>query len=309
MLRAKIVLKLFLKCKIFMKSAIKNQNPLVTVYMPTHNRRDLLERAVNSVLEQKYINIELIVVDDGSVDSTLEYLKSISDNRVRVLSVPVAKGACNARNQAIYEARGDLITGLDDDDYFLQDHIQEYINAWCSSAPNVVAIYSNLMRHTGGGLKRAYPKIDRCQASDLIYGNWPGNQVFTKTEYLRKIFGFNVHLPAWQDFDCWYRLLKVNGGVAVRKDSYTYVLDISHAHERISGGNSEKIFAAWSLFCESNDIGEKKREVLKLSTVRYSRCRPSIRALFYKVTTFPRWHNFRHALVIVYFGFFSRFQR
>jgi len=290
-----------------MRNSISKVNPLVTVYMPTHNRRDLLERAVNSVLGQTYTNIELIIVDDGSVDDTWEYLQSVKDDRLRAFKISPARGACNARNKAIFEARGDFITGLDDDDYFLQDHIIDFIDAWLFSKPYVVAIYSNILRQTDKGCKKAYPKLDQCKAEDLIYANWPGNQVFTKTEYLRKISGFNADLPAWQDFDCWYRLLKVNGGVATRKNSHTYVLDISHPHERISNGDCKKMYSAWSVFCESNNIGEKDRKIVKLLLVPYNKRRPSFQSLIYKVVGFQKWHNFRHALLLIYFGLFYRF--
>jgi len=102
-----------------------NENPLVTVYIPTYNRLELLKRAVKSVLDQDYSNIELIVVDDGSSDGTVDYLECVSqaDQRVRYFVNEVNSGACVSRNKAIWAEKGEFITGLDDDDYFLNDRI------------------------------------------------------------------------------------------------------------------------------------------------------------------------------------------
>ena len=59
-----------------------NENPLVSVMIPTYNRAHLLPRAINSVLNHTYHNFELIIVDDGSADSTEEAIKSFNDNRI-----------------------------------------------------------------------------------------------------------------------------------------------------------------------------------------------------------------------------------
>lgn len=69
------------------------QNPLVSVYMPTKNRRDLLERALNSILEQTYSNLDVIVVDDGSTDDTVAFLETVvnNDQRVRFLVIKQAQ--------------------------------------------------------------------------------------------------------------------------------------------------------------------------------------------------------------------------
>lgn len=93
--------------------------PLVSVYIPTYNRLNLLKRAVNSVLAQDYLNIELLIVDDGSKDGTADYLKRLSllDERVKFLLNEKNYGACICRNKAIDISSGELITGLDDDDY------------------------------------------------------------------------------------------------------------------------------------------------------------------------------------------------
>ena len=88
--------------------------PLVSVVLPTRDRRDLLPRAIESVQQQSYGNWELLIVDDGSVDRTAEFLAGVAGDRVRCFRHHGA-GACAARNVALAQARGDLIAYLDDD--------------------------------------------------------------------------------------------------------------------------------------------------------------------------------------------------
>jgi glycosyltransferase involved in cell wall biosynthesis len=88
--------------------------PLVSVVLPTRDRRDFLPRAIESVQKQSYANWELLIVDDGSVDGTAEFLAGVAGDRVRCFRHHGA-GACAARNVALTQARGDLIAYVDDD--------------------------------------------------------------------------------------------------------------------------------------------------------------------------------------------------
>jgi glycosyltransferase involved in cell wall biosynthesis len=88
--------------------------PLVSVVLPTRDRRDLLPRAIDSVQKQSYGNWELLIVDDGSVDGTAEFLAGLAGDRLRCFRHHGA-GVCAARNVALAQARGDLIAYLDDD--------------------------------------------------------------------------------------------------------------------------------------------------------------------------------------------------
>src|SRR5262249_38069251 len=88
--------------------------PLVSVVLPTRDRRDLLARAIESVQKQSYRNWELLIVDDGSVDGTPEFLADVAGERVRCFPRHGA-GACAARNVALNEARGELLAYLDAD--------------------------------------------------------------------------------------------------------------------------------------------------------------------------------------------------
>ncbi len=106
-----------------------NNMPLVSVYVPTYNRIELLKRALTSVLSQSYQNIEVIIVDDKSSDGTQEFLTGMAkqDNRVKPILKEQNSGACISRNLAIESAEGEFITGLDDDDYFLPGRIAYFV--------------------------------------------------------------------------------------------------------------------------------------------------------------------------------------
>lgn len=90
-----------------------NNNPLVSVIIPAYNAGKYIEMAVRSVLNQSYTNIELIVVNDGSTDSTLDVLSQFSD--INIISTP-NKGVSHARNVGIDASNGEYISFLDADD-------------------------------------------------------------------------------------------------------------------------------------------------------------------------------------------------
>lgn len=100
---------------------------LVSVIIPTYNRGKLILRAINSVLNQTYKNIEIIVVDDCSSDDTKTIVQSINDKRVRYLCLDKNSGACVARNKGIECAQGDYIAFQDSDDEWLPSKLEKQI--------------------------------------------------------------------------------------------------------------------------------------------------------------------------------------
>lgn len=210
---------------------------LVTVYIPTYNRCGLLERAVESVLNQTYTNLEVIIVDDCSPDDTLDYLAKVAkkDNRVRYFQNKKNSGACVARNKAIMEAKGEFITGLDDDDYFLPERIENFVNNIHSENHEVQ--YSNYILINNESNKKIKRKPKKIMQNNLLVSNYIGNQVFCRTYILRSVM-FDIHIKKFQDLDCWYRLL--HNISAKNSGKFDYVIDHSHPHERITKQNNTK---------------------------------------------------------------------
>ncbi len=102
--------------------------PLVSVIIPTYNRADLIQRAINSVRNQTYRNLEILVVDDGSLDNTRSVVESIPDSRIRYMRHEKNRGLpAAARNTGIRAARGDFIAFLDDDDEWREDKLARQI--------------------------------------------------------------------------------------------------------------------------------------------------------------------------------------
>ena len=77
-------------------------NPAISVVLPVHNRADVLARAIQSVLDQNLANFELIIVDDGSTDSSLSVAKSFPDDRIKVISLGENRGGNAARNAGVF---------------------------------------------------------------------------------------------------------------------------------------------------------------------------------------------------------------
>ncbi|WFS25213.1 glycosyltransferase [Rhizobium rhododendri] len=232
-----------------------DDNPLVTVYLPTHNRRLLLERAVSSVVMQSYIHFELIIVDDGSTDDTGEYLARIalSDARIIVLKHSYPRGAPAARNLAISRAKGKYITGLDDDDEFHPLRLEVFVKNWlevAGTAAQPACLFSSLLFVGDSGKIVSNDKRDRVVAEELFSGNLVGNQIFCPTGHMKEIGGFDINMPAWQDLEFFIRLLRAYGH-ARHVNRPTYLCYIDTGRQRIST-RTDSLRKAFSIIKSKN---------------------------------------------------------
>ena len=97
--------------------------------MSAYNVQDSIKRAIDSVLEQTYKDLELIIVNDASTDDTENIINQYSDERIKYLKHYINRGAGCARDTGIKAATGDYITFLDSDDYYSKDCIETLVNA------------------------------------------------------------------------------------------------------------------------------------------------------------------------------------
>lgn len=246
-----------------------NHQPLVTVYIPTYNRLELLKRAVKSVQDQTYQNLEIIIVDDCSTDGTQEFLPQLAneDQRIRYFIKEQNSGACVSRNIAIENSTGAFITGLDDDDYFKENRIKEFVDNW---EDKYNLLFSNLLyKKSENNFQTNYRFAMKNIVSqkDLLKANHIGNQIFTKTEKLKGNGGFDSNMLVWQDLECWYRVLGSGLGKRIVKE--LYVVDISHEHERISNNKGTKVSQTFDYFCRKHDLTNEQRFDLETHMTNY----------------------------------------
>ena len=250
-------------------------NPLVTVYMPTHNRSELLSRAIESVQAQTYNHFELIIVDDCSTDDTEAVVRSYQDKDARIKYIKNSEnlGACASRNKAIRAAQGEFVTGLDDDDYFLPNRLKVFLKHWNLFPDDKAFIFANkkILNSKEEVNSRAPWYIRRRKSitqGDLLIGCAVGIAFFTTKESLLEIQGFDEFIPMWQDLDCVYRLLNLGKGYYF--NDVSYVVDTTHDNGRISDAHTDKLIKVHEYFCKKHNLtGILVRNLMKMHFISY----------------------------------------
>jgi glycosyltransferase involved in cell wall biosynthesis len=123
----------------------------ISAIIPTFNREKTIVRAIDSVLVQSYAPAEIIVVDDGSSDSTIEIIREYGE-KVRYIYQNNA-GIASARNRGVREAKCEWIAFLDSDDYWMPDHLKRITDAMSQTDGKAALYFSNIERsaNRGGG--------------------------------------------------------------------------------------------------------------------------------------------------------------
>ncbi|WP_416664157.1 glycosyltransferase [Acinetobacter schindleri] len=246
--------------------------PLISVYIPTYNRLELLKRAVQSVQNQTYKNFEIIIVDDNSSDGTQDFLVGLAkvDSRIRYFFKDKNSGACVSRNIAINLAQGELITGLDDDDYFLPHRLEFFLDYWVNKKrEDSIALFTSNIKSEKSNQAKEHSLFSKkyFKKDDLLFANYVGNQIFTETKTLRQVSGFDESFCMWQDLELWYRVGDLGNFEHV--DKPTYFFDTSHLYGRISEAKSEKIFKTVEQFSEKNQLNNFKKRMLNNHLYNY----------------------------------------
>jgi len=185
--------------------------PRVSVFIPVHNRAHYIAVAVNSILAQTFEDFELIVVDDGSTDRTVEVLQRFDDPRLRVERNPGNLGIPATRNRGLELARGEYIALLDSDDHSYPERLARQVE-WLDANPDVAQLgtWCSFMDADGAMLDkiRRQPLEPEDIHSHLLFHCPVINRtVMARTEALREI-GYNTEFPRCQDYEMHCRLIE-----------------------------------------------------------------------------------------------------
>gem|GEM_PF-739730 len=193
-------------------AATNDNKPLVSVIVPTHNRPELLAKALRSIQDQTFRDFEIIVVNDAGIDVSrlVEHFNNMGT--ILYINKKTNEGLAAARNSAIRAARGKYIAYLDDDDTYYPDHLQ-ILSDYLENSDSQVA-YTNAHRalqeqkgETFTTVNRDIPYSEKFDAERLLVENFiPVLCVMHEKQCLEQVGLFDESLPRHEDWDLWIRL-------------------------------------------------------------------------------------------------------
>ena len=190
-----------------------DEDPLVSVVIPTYDRPQYLKRAVRSVVEQTYPAIELVVVDDSSPIPAAETLNGIDTDgisKVDCIRHDENRGANAARNTGIRHATGEFVSFLDDDDQWLPEKVSRQVRRFESGPSDlgVVTVGSRIVDEDGKQLGVARSSVQGDAVKTLLYGGIVGSfsRVMVRSNTISRAGLLDEAFPSWQDREWYLRL-------------------------------------------------------------------------------------------------------
>jgi len=202
---------------------------IFSVVISVYNKADYIENTLKSVVNQSFDDFEVIVVNDGSSDNSLEIINSINDDRISVITTENL-GASMARNKGIEESNSDFIALLDGDDYWNKDYLQTIYDA-ISIFPNQkvfsVAIaqkYKNKIVPVNYSFNQTETfRIHNFFASSKKYSLLSSSSVVFHKAIIKQTGKFDPNIVSGQDTDLWIRFGLHYDIVFINKQLVTYM--------------------------------------------------------------------------------------
>lgn len=182
----------------------------VSVIIPTRDRHELLRAAVRSVLRQTFTNLEIWIVDDGSVPPVrLEELLDAADPRLHLVRLDDQRGVAAARNVGAEKATAPFLAFLDDDDEWLPTKLEDQLE-YITAEDRTAAVFSGFQAWRGPNLM--YTRIpapeENLKAALLKEPITGPPMVLIRADVFRDLGGFDVALDRYEDWDLWLRVVQ-----------------------------------------------------------------------------------------------------
>lgn len=201
--------------------------PVISVVIPVYNGDKTIAATVSSVLSQSFEELELLVVNDGSQDQTLEIVQAFTDNRLQVLNYSNA-GLAASRNRGLSVAAGEFVSFIDADDLWTPDKLADQLQALRQN-PQAALAYSwtdcvtdqaRFVRHG------SHISAEGSVYKQLLLGNFldSGSNALIRRSAFETTGGFDESLKAAEDWDMFLRLAKTYEFACVPKVQVLYRL-------------------------------------------------------------------------------------
>ena len=250
--------------------------PRVSIVVPTHNRPELLARALRSIYNQTYQDFEVLVVDDGSKPRAQEFLGEwLSKPNFKYLETNKDQGGAVTRNVGIKAASGEFVAFLDDDDEWLADKLRKQVTAFdeCSNKVSLVfsgvAAYDNQGRHLYSrlpGVTGLMSPFKRLLRKCFIWTS----SLMIRRSYIDQGFIFDEDLKKNQEWDLELRLAKVSQFYALNEPLTR--LNIGESEQMGGKKNLPNIINGYELFLDKHQAdyeSEPKALALRLFHLGY----------------------------------------
>jgi len=187
-------------------------SPLVSVIIPTHNRKEYVVKAINSALAQTYKNIEIIVADDGSSDGTYETIYNLFKNHPGIVLIKndVNLGFVKTLNKAVAAAKGKYIARLDDDDSWCDSQkLEKQIN-FLENNPEYALVGGGVIKKDKNDkeiIRFLLPEGDEDIRKNILISNvFAHSAVVFKKEDFKKAGGYDEEFGFFADWDLWLKI-------------------------------------------------------------------------------------------------------
>jgi glycosyltransferase involved in cell wall biosynthesis len=230
--------------------------PLISVIVPVYNGEKTIQETIESVLNQTFTDFELIVINDGSQDATLDVVSSIQDSRLKLFSYPNA-GISTTRNRGVYHAVGEYISFIDADDLWTPDKLKAQFNALQANSQAAVAYsWTHYIDECSQPLNQgSYMTVNGDVYAKLLLIDFvaSGSNPLIRRQSLTEVGGFDQSLSTSADWDMWLRLAARYHFVAVPSPQILYRISMNSMSSNVYKQEAESLQVIEKAFTQAPD--------------------------------------------------------
>ena len=208
----------------------RKKSPLISVIIPTYNSKVYLKRAVKSVLNQTYKNLEIYVIDDGSIDQTRTLMKQLisKDKRINYVKIKHSGLPSVARNAGLKKAKGNYIALLDHDDYWFSDKLRKQLTFFLKDK-RIDILCSNAHINNKKRLLNLHTNQFFTLSGLLNVNNVITSSVIFNSDIIKTVGVFNEQSNlGYEDYEFWLRCLIKKREICYLSKTLLYYTDNPH---------------------------------------------------------------------------------